>query len=157
MVFIHPDLAEFIASPVMIVIGTRDRANRPDIGRGIGAWTTADATGLQIIVSAWQYGGTIDNLRSNGAAALTFVRPSDYVCYQIKGRASIGEIGPAGLALSARYIAAMSEALARLGVAPEMSGVWLASREPTLFQVTPEAVFLQTPGPGAGTALAGSP
>ncbi|MEW5421602.1 pyridoxamine 5'-phosphate oxidase family protein [Amorphus sp. 3PC139-8] len=150
------DLAEFMTSPVMMIVGTRDRAGRPDIGRAVGARTTVDGSGLELVVSAWQYGATIDNLRHGGAIAITFVRPSDYVCYQIKGKASVSEAGPAGLVLSARYIAAMTETLALLGVTPEMSGAWLTSREPTLVRVMPEAVFVQTPGPGAGAALKGA-
>ncbi|MCF1503788.1 hypothetical protein [Afifella sp. H1R] len=147
---IDQELADFIASPVMMIVGTRDRANRAEIGRGVGAWSVPDASAVEIVVSAWQWGATVANLRDTGAAAITFTRPVDYVSYQVKGRALVGEAPPAARDRSARYIAAMTEALAALGVTPAMSSLWLSGREPVLVRLAIEAVFHQTPGPRAG-------
>ena len=150
---LSPELAGFITSPVMMIIGTRDDQNRSEIGRCVGSRVLPDASGVEVIISAWQWRRTVDNLRVNGQAAVTFVRPSNYACYQIKGRASIRKATAADMELSQAYIDAMTAALDEQGVLPAMSAVWLTAREAVVAQLSVEVVSIKTPGPRAGTLL----
>jgi hypothetical protein len=152
-VLIDPNLAEFITSPVMMIIGTQGGSNRPEIGRCVGSRVVPGRREVDIIISAWQWRGTVDNLRANGQAAVTFVRPSDYTSYQLKGRARVRPGGPEDAALSEAYIAAMTAALDEQGVQPAMAAVWLTSREAIAARISVESVSIKTPGHKAGTVL----
>src|SRR5262245_61782830 len=96
------EIRHFIASPVMIIVGTRDAANRPSIGRAGGA-RIAEAEGIDVVLSSWQWPDTISNLKANGQAAITFARPSEYVSYQLKGTARLRAAEQPDLDLSRRY------------------------------------------------------
>lgn len=146
------ELAAFIESPVMQIIGTADADHRPEVGRGVGAWPL-DGRRMAIVVSAWQWPGTVANLQDNGMIAATFSRPSDYVTYQIKGRADVREAAADEIERSERYMVAMVSALMRLGLAPEIIAPWLTHREARLVTVDIAAVFVQTPGAKAGSKL----
>jgi hypothetical protein len=137
----------------MMIIGTRDDRNRPEIGRCVGSRALPDASSVEVLVSAWQWRRTVDNLIVNGHAAITFVRPSDYACYQIKGRACIRMATASDIELSETYIAAVTAALDEQGVLPAMSAMWLANREAVVAQLSVETVSIKTPGQRAGTVL----
>src|SRR5690348_8560961 len=102
------ELIAFLTSPVMVIVGTVDGNGRPDIGRGMGARVAADHETLDLVISAWQWPGTAANLRTGGRAAITFSRPSDYVSYQLKGRARIVEADADAIQLSRRYMSDIS-------------------------------------------------
>jgi len=153
---IDPELAAFLAGPVMTIVGSRDGRNRAEIGRGVGT-RVITAGVVEVVVSGWQWPATLANLRANGAAAITFANPADYVCYQIKGQAALRPAEAADLALSAGYIAAMTAALAALGVEQALSAQWLTNRGPVVVRTAVESVFIQTPGPRAGTAMPAEP
>jgi hypothetical protein len=152
-VLIDPDLAEFITSPVMMIIGTQGGSNRPEIGRCVGSRVVPGSREVDVIISAWQWRGTVDNLRANGQAAITLVRPSDYTCYQVKGHARIRPAGPEDIALSEAYTAVVTAALDEQGVLPAMAAVWLTNREAVVARISIEAVSIKTPGHKAGTVV----
>ncbi len=151
---IGSDLATFLTSPVMIILGTCDKAGRPDIGRGVGARVDSDTGLLEVVLSAWQWPGTIANIHDNGRAAITFARPNDYVTYQLKGPAQIAEPDPQSLTLSARYISQITDLLCELGLERRMIADWLTQRDAALIRMTIENVFVQTPGSKAGSLIA---
>jgi hypothetical protein len=153
IVLLNPELAGFITSPVMMIIGTRDDRNQPEIGRCVGSRVVPDTSGVEVIISAWQWRRTVDNLLANGQAAITFVRPSDYACYQVKGRARIRMATASDMDLSQTYIAAVTAALDEQGVLPAMSAVWLTNREAIVAQLSVETASIKTPGQDAGTVL----
>jgi hypothetical protein len=93
------------------------------------------------------------NLRDNGAIAVTFSRPSDYQGVQLKGVVtSIEESGEPERVIQDRYRAALFEQLQFVGVARSVCRrlAWWPSVAVTF---RADAVFLQTPGPGAGRRL----
>lgn len=49
---IGSDLATFLSSPVMIILGTCDVRGRPDIGRGVGARVDSEGGLLEVMLSA---------------------------------------------------------------------------------------------------------
>lgn len=152
---IDPALASFLASPVTIIVGTGDGEGRPEIGRAVGARVEPGGEVVELVVSSWQWPGTAGNLRASGRAAATFARPSDYVCYQVRGRATIHSADAADVALSDRYMTAILAELERLGLAPELAAPWLTNRDAVLIRIQAEEIYLQTPGAKAGQLLGG--
>jgi len=146
------ELAAFIESPVMQIIGTADADRRPEVGRGVGAWPL-DGRRMALVVSGWQWPGTIANLRENGMVAVTFSRPADYVTYQIKGKAEVRDAAADEIDRSERYMVAMVSALMRLGLAPDIIAPWLSHRDARLVTIDVASVFVQTPGAKAGSRL----
>lgn len=154
---IDTDLSRFVTSPVMIIVGTRDDSLCPEIGRAVGVRVAASGTGLDLMLSRWQWGRTVDNIRANGDIAVTFSRPSDYVSYQLKGRAELRAATPTDHALAAAYTSDMIATLCDLGLHPDLIGPWLSDRDLVVVPVTLREVYLQTPGDRAGTPLKGVP
>ena len=144
------ELASFLASPVMIITGTCGENNRPDIGRAVGAIIDGDAGRMRIVVSSWQWPRTVDNLRASGRVAVTFARPSDYVSYQVKGRATVGPADTEDLVQSDRYMADILEVLTGLGLDRRLATPWLTNRDPVAVGIEVDAIYVQTPGPTAG-------
>jgi hypothetical protein len=149
---IEDELARFVVSPVMIIIGTRDAANRPNIGRGMGA-RIVDSDAVEIVLSSLQWPETVANLRDNGRMAVTFARPSDYVSYQLKGRARLRDADAADLARARHYAGDIRAVLEGLGLAQELLLPWFSDRKVVIAQLKVEEVYVQTPGPKAGTTV----
>jgi len=152
---IQTELAAFIESPVMIILGT-GAGGVPEIGRGMGASVEEDGAAMQVIVSAWQWPETVAQARASGRLAATFARPADYVTYQVKGRVDrVAPLTPALEACAARYAARITEVLDGLGLPPELTAPWRSGRDLMALHLRPEQVFVQTPGLRAGSLLAG--
>jgi len=144
------ELAAFLCSPVMIIIGTRSGDNQPEIGRAVGVMVDADTGIVDLVVSAWQWPGTIANLRDGGPVAVTFARPSDYVSYQVKGQARIRPADAHDLMCAGRYMAAIVEVLSGLGLDRRLAAPWISAAEAVVVRLHADAVYVQTPGAKAG-------
>lgn len=147
------ELTAFLSSPVMIITGTCGDGNRPDIGRAVGASIDGASGRIRLVLSSWQWPRTVVNLRTSGRVAVTFARPSDYVSYQVKGRATVHPADPSDLAQSDRYMAAIMEVLTGLGLDRRLALPWLSNREPVVINIDVDAVYVQTPGAKAGRQL----
>jgi hypothetical protein len=150
---IDAELARFMESAVMIIVGTCDDALMPQIGRAAGAIVDRATGGVDLIVSNWQWPQTIANVARNGRLAVTFARPSDYVSYQVKGRAAVVPASAAHRACAARYIEAMKAILVGNGLDASVTEPWLVDREPAALRLSAEMIFVQTPGDKAGRRL----
>ena len=150
---IDAELASFMESAVMIIVGTCDDALRPQIGRAAGAIVDRATGRVDLIVSDWQWPETIANVRRNGRLAVTFARPSDYVSYQVKGRATVIPPSAAHRACAARYVEAMTATLVGNGLDARVTTPWLVDREPAALRLAAEMIFVQTPGDKAGQRL----
>lgn len=148
------ELAAFIESPVMQIVGTADAARRPGIARGVGAWCTSDRNTIELVLSAWQWPETIANIEANGRIAVTFSRPSDYVTYQIKGAATLRPAGTAEIERATGYTVLIVSALMRNGLLPEIIAPWLTTRDAVVATIAVSSVYVQTPGAQAGTKRA---
>lgn len=148
------ELAAFIESPVMQIVGTADAARRPGIARGVGAWRTNDRDTIELVLSAWQWPETVANIEANGRIAVTFSRPSDYVTYQIKGTATLRPANAAEIKRSAGYTVAIVSALMRNGLLPEIIAPWLTTSDAMVATIRLSSVYVQTPGAQAGTKRA---
>ncbi|MGO4705903.1 pyridoxamine 5'-phosphate oxidase family protein [Microvirga sp. 2MCAF38] len=146
---IDDDLATFLAGPAMIIIGTADDQKRAEIGRCVGAAVDAGADAVELVLSSWQWPRSVENLRANGRAAVTFVRPSDYVTYQLKGTATIRTATADDIVSSERYTAMMNSVMGGLGLEVAFMP-WFTNREAVVVRLVVDAVYVQTPGAKAG-------
>lgn len=147
------DLATFLQSPVMIIIGSHDAAGQPQVGRGHGALVDAVAGVVELLFSRWLWPGTAGNIAANGAIAVTFARPRDYAAYQIKGKATLLVPEPRHVQAAAAYDDAIRAALGAQGIPPPLIASWLSDRDPVVARIAVAEAFVQTPGPRAGLAL----
>ena len=150
---IDAERASFMQSAVMIIVGTCDDALRPQIARAMGAIVDQAAGCVDLIVSQWQWPDTIANARLNGRLAATFARPSDYVSYQVKGRATVIPASDGHCASAKRYVESMTASLTGNGLDVRVTIPWLVDREPLVLRLAPEMIFVQTPGDKAGQRL----
>ena len=153
------DLVHMADTGVIVIIGTRDADGVPEVSRGWGVRVLPDSGALEICVSSRVCGRTLDNLADNQQIAVTITSPSTYRSFQVKGRAiATRSITPADLERIARHQRAFTDEVVAVGM-PEPSAVRLSSIEMedapeiTNIRVLVEAVFNQTPGPGAGSRL----
>jgi hypothetical protein len=150
---LSPELVSFLESGVSILVATRDARLVPESTRAIGARVEAGGVELVVFLPDAISATTLANLRENGRVAVAFSRPHDNRSFQVKGRALAVEPAAAeGRAVIERYRCAWSGALAAVGVPPRLSlraAHWPAHG----VRIGVEAVFVQTPGPGAGARL----
>lgn len=142
----------FLVSPVMIVVAACGADLRPSIARALGA-RLYDGDVVELVVSRWQWPTLVDDVEQRGDIAATFVRPSDYVAYQAKGRGRVRAASADDVALAERYVATVSATLSVLGVPASVMAPWLVPRDLVAITVAVDAVYVQTPGAAAGSRL----
>jgi hypothetical protein len=142
----------FLVSPVMIVVAGCGADLRPSIARALGARLGAGDE-VELVVSRWQWPTLVDDVAERGGVAVTFVRPNDYVTYQVKGRGRVRAAGPDDFALVERYVATVSATLSALGVPAPVMAPWLVPRDLVVIAVSVEEIYVQTPGAAAGSRL----
>jgi hypothetical protein len=153
------DLVRMADTGVIVIVGTRDADRVPEVTRGWGVRALPECDALEICVSSRVCGRTLANLADNQQIAVTITSPSSYRSFQVKGRAiETRSITPSDLERITRHQRAFTDEVVAVGM-PEPSAVRLSSIEMedepeiTNIRVIVEAVFNQTPGPGAGTRL----
>jgi hypothetical protein len=154
---IESELAKFLTSPVMIIVGTSDAHGQSEIARGAGARVDAERGVVELLFSGWQWPATMNNLRANPRIAVTFARPNDYVSYQVKGRATLRDAGAQDISFSERYLTDIAEVLIGLGMNRELVAPWLMNREAVVAHINVDDIYVQTPGTGAGQKLGPCP
>jgi len=152
-----PDrVVEVLHGPAWMQIGTRDEALRPAHTFAVGAMVHADRQTVTVFVPTARSGRVLRDLRENGRIALGASLAS-HEAYQLKGTyVSSRPTDDADRARQDAYRAALLASALEAGY-PEPIARPLALG----FAYTPgvaitfraDEVFLQTPGPGAGTLL----
>lgn len=151
-------LLEFLRRPLMCIIAGADAGGRPSAGRGVGFDVQEDRETIDVIFSAWQWPRLEADIRQTGRIAATFVSPSDYVSFQLKGRAVLQETAARHRDCAERFMTAATNELATLGVPRHIIPPWLTAREIRVARLKISEIYVQTPGPQAGMlAGAGSP
>lgn len=145
---------DFFQRPLMCILAGADATGRPAAGRGVGVHLAPDRETLEVIFSAWQWPQLTAALRQTGKIAATFVSPSDYVSFQLKGRASLHEPGPQDLRRAEAFMAAATAELQGLGVAQALIVPWLTARQALVARFAIAEIYVQTPGPLAGMLAA---
>ncbi len=150
---ITPELARFIESGISVLVGTRDARLRPDCLRAAGVRADAAAGTLTIFLPAKTSERALANLADNGRIAVTVTRAIDHRSLQIKGEAvAVRPSSPEERGFIEQYLELLAADWSHVGVprkATKSMNYWPA------FTVTlrSEALFEQTPGPGAGGPL----
>ncbi len=150
---ISEELARFLQSGISVLTGTRDAHNVPDATRGIGVRVEAGGDEATVFLPEATSATAQANLRDNGQVAVCFSRAMDHRSMQVKGE--LVELRPADerdRAFMERYREELAEEWGFVGLPPSVTyrmNTWPAVA--VRFRVT--AVFVQTPGPGAGAPL----
>ncbi len=147
-------LLDFFKRPLMCIIAAADETGRPSAGRGVG-FHVLDRETIDVIFSSWQWPRLEVSIRQTGRIAATFVSPSDYVSFQLKGSASMRDTEAHDLDYADRFIAAATGELESLGVPGRLITPWLTAREAKVVRLSVSEIYIQTPGPLAGM-LAGA-
>ncbi|MBL4928512.1 pyridoxamine 5'-phosphate oxidase family protein [Fuscibacter oryzae] len=143
-------LMDFFQRPLMCIIASADRTGQPAAGRGVGFELLDDRETIDVIFSGWQWPRMEQSIRETGKFTATFVSPSDYVTFQLKGSATMRGTEASDIPHADHFIAAATAALCSLGVPPHMIASWLTVRDARVVRLSVREVYVQTPGPLAG-------
>lgn len=152
---IDDELLEFLRRPLMCIIAAVDGDGRPSAGRGIGFHVLEDRERIDVIFSGWQWPRIEPSVRQTARLAATFVSPSDYVTFQIKGPSTMRDTVAQDLELADQFIENARGELTALGVPPSIISPWLTVREAKVVRLGASEIYVQTPGAHAGM-LAGA-
>ena len=152
-----PDrVVEVIHGPAFMHVGTRDPELRPAHAFAVGAIVSEDRQAVTFFVAKSVSGRILRDLRDNGRVAFT-VGLISHEAYQLKGTcASSRPADEQELAFQETHLTKLLAAARQ--VFPEEFATSLVRSIPyrpsvaITFRV--EEVFLQTPGPGAGSKMA---
>ena len=147
------ELVEFVESGVTNLVATRDAELRPECMRGAGTLVAQDRKTLTLLVPEATAGRTLRNVADNGRIAATFSRPVDHRTVQIKGTVVHSRPATEDERLAQeRYLASLVEQLYWVGL-PRSVVRRMRCSPAVALSVRIEAIFDQTPGPGAGKKL----
>jgi hypothetical protein len=147
------ELADFIHSGVSILVGTRDARLFPECLRGQGARVEKGRREVTVFLPVAVAERTVANLDDNGRVAVVFSRIEDHRTFQLKGRVVARRAGDEeDRAVVERYRCDFSRNLGVVGV-PARIARRLTAWPCHAVRFRVEAVFRQTPGPGAGAPL----
>jgi hypothetical protein len=155
---IDDELAAFLQSGLSVHAASRDATNLPWLARGVGCRVSADRRRLTIFLLASQCGRLLRDFEANGAIAFFASQPSTHRTVQLKGADAAASVPQPG---DERLVDGQRERFLRdlVGIGHDESvprtllgGDWADAVAVTF---TPTAVFAQTPGPNAGTLIAG--
>jgi len=155
---IPADLLEMMTRGVSVNVASRDMAFRPSLMRAVGSNVTPDGRLVTVYLSRRQSGQLIQDVAATGFIAAVFSQPATHRAVQVKStRAVLRNAEPADEPLLAAYLASMEREIQQVGYAPGLTRAMLAHRLEDVVAISfePEQAFDQTPGPKAGTRLAG--
>lgn len=148
-----PELAAFLESGLALVVGTTSAALRPDCAFGAGLRVHPDGCTVTLFLGTEPAATAIENLRANGAVAITASRPQDYRTFQLKGRAvRIEPVAQTERGVLLAYRQALVGQLEAVGWSPRLTrrlAVWPC----VAVEVQVSAVYHQAPGPRAGAPV----
>ena len=152
-----PDrVIEVLHGPAFLQIGTRDAALRPAHVFAVGAVVHDDRQTVTVFVPTARAGRALANLTENKRIALGVAR-ANHEAYQLKGTyVSSRPTDAEDLARQESYRAALLASALEAGFPRAIARpltLGLAYTPGVAVTFRAEEVFLQTPGPGAGTLL----
>ena len=147
-----------MAGGVSVHVATRDARLRPSVMRAMGSRVDVAAGTVTVYLARRQSRELIADLESNGHVAVMFSAPSTMRTVQLKaGRAELRAATEDDRPVLEQYLRAMEREIAAVGYPAPLVRAMFAWRLDDLvaLTVTPEQVFEQTPGPKAGSVIAG--
>jgi hypothetical protein len=147
-------LTEFLEHGLAIHIGTRDAAMRPNGCRVTAVRVEDQGRHLVAYLPKAATPAVLDDLRSNGQAALSFARPTDDRAVQVKGEfISVRDADASDEAFALGQWRSLIGELDAIGLAALTStNTWLMW-PCVAVKIRVTAIFSQTPGPEAGAVL----
>jgi hypothetical protein len=147
-------LTEFLEQGLAIHIGTRNAALRPNGCRVTAVRVEDQGRNLVAFLPQAANPHVLEDLRSNGQAALSFARPTDDRAVQVKGEfISARDADPSEEQFVLGQWRALLTELDQVGLAARTStSTWLMW-PCVAVRIRVTAVFSQTPGPEAGAVL----
>ena len=151
---IHGPLAAFLQEGVGIHIATRNAALEPNGTRALAVKVEDDGRHLAVYVARVASVRILGDLEDNGQAAVSFGRPVDDKACQVKGtflaaRDASDDERPLIAAQWDGFLASLEQ----IGIPRAMTGGW-ATWPAVAIRLRANAIFDQTPGPGAGAPIA---
>jgi hypothetical protein len=151
---IDKDLGAFLQEGVGIHIGTRNAALQPNGIRALAV--TVEDDGLHVVVYAAEVAAArvLPDLETNGQIAIGFGRPTDDRACQVKGvvvatRAATETERPLVAAQWDGFLGSLEQ----IGIPRAATRTWV-TWPAVAIRVRVNALFNQTPGPGAGAPIA---
>jgi hypothetical protein len=146
-------LRTFLEQGLAIHLGTRNALLEPNGVRATAVKVEDDRQHLVVFVTVAHADTVLQDLRDNGQAAVTLVRPSDDRACQVKGIfVDVREAHPDEQAVITTQWQGFVSELEMLGVPAAATSVW--TMWPCVaIRIKATALFDQTPGPGAGAPL----
>lgn len=150
---INQELAAFLQEGIAIEFGTRNARLEPSGARVVAVAVEPDGAHVVAYVPEAVAGELLPDLESNGQAAIVFARPPDERACQLKGefagaRAATDDERGVVEGQWDRWL----ERLASIGYARQTFAHW-TTWPCVAIRVRVNAIFNQTPGPGAGASL----
>lgn len=150
-----PALAEFCQSGVSIVLASCDHNGRPVVGRGLACRIEPDGK-ARVVLRKSSNPKLLKALADGARFAVTFTQPSTHRSIQLKAPSArivdtnVGD-APAALAQTSDF----RRDLMGVGYSENFGKAYCGFEPHDLMTITfaPEQAFVQTPGPGAGSAL----
>jgi hypothetical protein len=150
---IDRELSQFLESGISILFATCAADRQPEGIRAFGARFSPDGREVTIFVPADLVPSVLPSIAAGRRAAVCFSRPSDNRSVQLKGPVlAVAPATPADRSVVDRYRKAFAKELAWLGL-PLSTGLRMAHWPSLAVRLRIEAVYQQTPGPGAGEPL----
>ena len=149
------ELALFCQSGVSIVIASCEQGGEPVVGRGL-ACRLDEPDSVRIVLRKSSNPALFRAVREGSGLAVTFTKPSTHRSIQLKANAARVSSTAAKDGLAAKsQTADFSADLVACGYTEEFSRAYCAFAQDDLAAIdfVPEHAFVQTPGPGAGSAL----
>lgn len=151
---IGPELAAFFCSGVSISAATKNPEGMPECIRALGAIATAGSAAMTLFLPSSTAGTTLANLLRSDRISICFCRPENHRTLQVKGRRTVlREARPEERPQLEAYVEALAAELCFVGM-PSRLTRRIARWPAWAVELEVEEIFDQTPGPGAGAALA---
>ncbi len=148
-------LTEFLERGLAIHIGTRNARMQPNGSRVTAVRVEEQGRHLVAYLPKAGTPAVLDDLRSNGKAAISFARPIDDRAVQVKGDlVSERDADPSEEAFVLGQWRALLTELDAMGLAALTSTATWSMWPCVAVTIRVTAVFSQTPGPEAGSVLA---
>ena len=151
---IDTQLAGFLEDGVGIHIASRNTALEPNGSRALAVKVDADGRHLEVYLAAVAAVRILPDLLANGQAAVGFGRPVDDRSWQVKGlflgvRDATEDERPFVTGQWEKFLGNLE----KIGIPRAATRAWI-TWPVVAIRLRANAVFDQTPGPGAGAPLA---
>jgi hypothetical protein len=151
---VEPEVAAWVESGLFVVVGTRDADLAPEVTRGWGPRILEGGDCFEVWLGSVVGRRSLDNLRDNGAIAMTCVQALDYRSLQLVGTClEVGDEERAEVPAVTRQRELLGGVGPRIGILPLVLRNLLSWDPLVRVRARIERVYDQTPGPQAGRAL----